>query len=159
MSNDKNKWLLGGVGASALAGAMLWEGVAPTPYDDIAGVLTVCYGHTGSDIVRGKTYTPAECKAYLARELAAHGAGVLKCTDVPLKQEMYDALALFAYNVGTSAYCQSSLRARLNRGDYRGACDGLMDWNKARVGGQLVAVKGLTNRRTFERELCLRGVP
>lgn len=35
------------------------EGRRYVPYPDIAGVLTVCDGHTGADIVRSKTYTRA----------------------------------------------------------------------------------------------------
>ncbi len=53
--------------ASAIAGALVlipaYEGVEYKPYRDVAGVLTVCYGHTGSDIQPGKLYTDAECKA------------------------------------------------------------------------------------------------
>ena len=37
--------------AGAIAGALVlipvYEGVEYTPYRDVAGVLTVCYGHTG----------------------------------------------------------------------------------------------------------------
>ena len=38
------------------------EGVSYIPYKDIVGVWTVCHGHTGKDIMLGKTYTEAECK-------------------------------------------------------------------------------------------------
>ncbi|WP_244576009.1 glycoside hydrolase family protein, partial [Escherichia coli] len=37
---------------------------------DIVGVWTVCHGHTGKDIIPGKTYTKAECKALLNKDLA-----------------------------------------------------------------------------------------
>nr|HAL7249337.1 glycoside hydrolase family protein [Escherichia coli] len=36
----------------------------------IVGVWTVCHGHTGKDIIPGKTYTEAECKALLNKDLA-----------------------------------------------------------------------------------------
>ena len=39
-------------------------------------------------------------------------------------------------------------------GDLRGACEALMLWNKA--GGKVV--RGLTRRRTAERDLCLEGL-
>ncbi|WP_423810222.1 glycoside hydrolase family protein, partial [Proteus mirabilis] len=32
-----------------------FEGVRYEPYRDVAGILTVCYGHTGNDIIQGKT--------------------------------------------------------------------------------------------------------
>ncbi len=157
MSHPANKWAIGFVSAATIAAATLWEGTRYTPYDDIAGVLTVCQGHTGPDIVRAKRYTPEECASYLKAELGEHGAGVLRCVDVPLSRDEYAAYSLFAYNVGTTAFCESSLRKKLNKEDRVGACNGLLAWDKARVNGQLVSVKGLANRRQFERELCLKG--
>lgn len=62
-----------GGGAIAIASVLITgpsgndglEGVRHNPYKDIVGVWTVCYGHTGKDIIPGKTYTEAECKALL----------------------------------------------------------------------------------------------
>jgi len=34
-----------------------FEGVKYEPYYDVAGVLTVCYGHTGNDIDKDKRYS------------------------------------------------------------------------------------------------------
>lgn len=153
MANPRNKWLIGSVGAALIAGAALWEGDRYTPYEDIVGVLTVCQGYTGPDIVRTKTYTPNECRTILKRELGEHGAAVLKCTNVPLSQNQYDAFTLFTYNVGGTAFCKSSLLKKLNSGDYVGACNGLLAWVYA--GGKYV--QGLYNRRKFERDICLKG--
>jgi hypothetical protein len=53
----RNKLLgMTGAGALAIAGTMIpdLEGVKYAPYYDVAGVLTVCYGHTGPDIKPGK---------------------------------------------------------------------------------------------------------
>ncbi|STE08330.1 phage lysozome [Escherichia coli] len=60
-----------GGGAIAIASVLITgpsgndglEGVSYIPYKDIVGVWTVCHGHTGKDIMLGKTYTKAECKA------------------------------------------------------------------------------------------------
>jgi lysozyme len=43
---------------------------------------------------------------------------------------------------------------KLNAGDYTGACNQLLRWNRA--GGK--EVRGLTRRRVAERELCLKPV-
>lgn len=67
-----------GGGAIAIASVLITgpsgndglEGVSYIPYKDIVGVWTVCYGHTGKDIMLGKTYTEAECKALLNKDLA-----------------------------------------------------------------------------------------
>jgi lysozyme len=149
--HPKNKVFAGVVGAALVASVTLWEGTRYTPYEDIVGVLTVCQGYTGKDIVRGKKYTPEQCKVYLAKELSAHGEGVLKCTNVPLTEYQYNAYTMFAYNVGTTGYCKSSLLKKLNAGDYKGACDGLLKWSYA--GGK--HIPGLYNRRVYERKMCL----
>ena len=46
------------------------EGVSYVPYKDIVGVWTVCHGHTGKDIMLGKTYTKEESKAHLNKDHA-----------------------------------------------------------------------------------------
>lgn len=54
-----------GGGAIAIASALITgptgndglEGVRYHPYQDVVGVWTVCYGHTGKDIMLGKRYT------------------------------------------------------------------------------------------------------
>ena len=53
-----------------------WEGVRYKPYRDIGGVLTVCYGHTGSDIIMDKVYTKQECKALVDKDIVKHEAEV-----------------------------------------------------------------------------------
>lgn len=67
-----------GGGAIAIASVLITgpsgndglEGVSYIPYKDIVGVWTVCHGHTGKDIMLGKTYTKAECKTLLNKDLA-----------------------------------------------------------------------------------------
>ncbi|EJX4272210.1 glycoside hydrolase family protein, partial [Salmonella enterica] len=67
--------LAGGAGAIAIAAAMLGghdglEGRRYVHYRDVVGVITVCDGHTGKDIIPGKRYTDAECDALLNQDLA-----------------------------------------------------------------------------------------
>ena len=152
--NFKNSWLIGAVSAALLAATTHWEGVRYVPYQDVADVWTVCEGYAGKNVVPGKIYTPAECNTLLKTQLAAHGAAVLKCVTVPLNQNQYDAFTLFTYNVGGGAFCGSSLLKKLNTGDYVGACNGLLAWDRA--DGK--EIPGLLDRRKFERDWCLRPV-
>jgi GH24 family phage-related lysozyme (muramidase) len=69
-----------------------------------------------------------------------------------------DAAISLAYNIGTDAFCRSTAARHFRAGDWRGGCDALTAWNKARVNGRLVPVRGLTRRRRHEREICLRGL-
>lgn len=67
MSLKQKITVLVGAGASAIALTVIahFEGVRYEPYEDVGGVLTVCYGHTGKDIVPNKTYTKEECNELL----------------------------------------------------------------------------------------------
>ncbi|EKN4689028.1 lysozyme [Yersinia ruckeri] len=127
------------------------EGREYMPYRDVVGVLTVCDGHTGQDIILGKRYSDAECDALLQQDLIPVFAAIDRIVNVPMTDFRKAALASFGYNVGISAMTHSTLVKKLNRGDTSGACDELRRWIKA--GGKVW--KGLVNRREVERELCL----
>ncbi|OIV47148.1 lysozyme [Sodalis sp. TME1] len=141
-------------GAIAMATVLIqWhEGVRYTPYRDSGGVLSVCYGHTGSDIVPGKRYTPAECQALLDSDLKEAMAVVDVNVTVPLTESQKAALASFVYNVGSGAFERSTLLKKLNAGDRAGACDEMRRWKY--VDGKVS--RGLVNRRAVEPELCLK---
>jgi len=128
-----------------------WEGTEYTPYRDIVGVLTVCQGITGKDVVEGKTYSKGECDALLMRELQHHANGFLACINVPLNANETTAYASWTFNVGINAACKSTLAQKLNANDRAGACLELLKWNRA--GGK--PVQGLTNRRQAEYKLCV----
>ena len=64
------------------------------------------------------------------------------------------AFVSWIYNVGEGNARKSTLVKKVIAGDFIGACDELLKWNKA--GGKVV--KGLANRRIDERELCLWGL-
>ena len=151
MADLRNKALVGVVSATLISGVALWEGVSYKTYEDLAGIPTVCYGHTGNDVVRGKTYLPQECKKLLEVDLIKHRQGMLQCVNVPLTPYQADAYTMFAFNVGVGAFCKSSLLKELNKGNYKQSCDGLLRWSY--VKGKYV--QGLRNRREFERKMCL----
>lgn len=155
--NNANRWLVGTVSAALLAGATLWEGFSPKVYKDVVGVPTYCYGET-ENVIPGKTYSKQECQTLLRTRLAEYGMGVLKCVNVPLTANQYDAYTLFAYNVGVSGFCGSRANKLLNQNKYEAACIALAyDQNQKPVwsyaGGKFV--QGLHNRRIYEMKLCL----
>jgi lysozyme len=148
--------LVGAVAATALLTfTPAFEGTKLSTYRDMGGVLTYCTGAT-ENAAWGKTYTPAQCRAQLDRDLERHAAGIAMC--IPLARLTDGQKVAFvdvAYNIGVSGFCGSSMARRTNAGDMVGACNALLMWNK--VGGK--EVRGLTRRRQAERELCLKGVP
>lgn len=141
-------------GASALMMALAviqpFEGVKYKPYYDVAGVLTVCYGHTGSDIIKSKTYTDAECKQLLNKDLAKVKRQIDPMITVAIPETTRAALYSFTYNVGVGAFSRSTLLERLNSSDLLGACSELRRWVYA--GGK--KWKGLITRRQIEEEVC-----
>lgn len=134
--------------AIAASMAMGFEGNVPTPYRDVGGVLTVCYGHTGS--VESRKYPDAECQALLKQDMAEANAAVHRCIAKPMTMGQESALTDAAYNIGPAIVCGSTLQRKANAGDWAGACAELSRWVNA--GGR--RLEGLVRRRAAERALC-----
>lgn len=129
-----------------------WEGCRLTAYPDPAtggDPWTVGYGATGPDIEPGTVWTQEQADADLQDRLAAINRTVSQAVRVRLSPSQRAALVSLIYNIGRSAFLQSTLLKLLNAGDYEGAREQFARWNKA--GGRVMA--GLTNRRAAEADL------
>lgn len=144
-----------GGGAIAIAAVLIpdLEGSEQKPYQDVGGVWTVCYGHTGKDILLGKTYSHQECAALLNNDLRITAMQIDPSITRPIPDNTRAALYSFAYNVGSGNFKTSTLIKLINQGDIPGACDQLRRW--VYVDGK--KWKGLMNRREIEREVCNWG--
>ena len=148
----KGKVAAAGVaGVLALAATVIkpWEGVKYTPYQDVVGVWTVCYGHTKT-VQPGKTYTAAECDALLRADMLEANAYVRKCIPVPMLRGPEAALTSLVFNVGPKGVCGSTIQRKAMANDWPGACAGLDAWKYA--GGRVY--RGLVLRRADERKVC-----
>ncbi|VFS85655.1 lysozyme-like protein [Escherichia coli] len=148
--------IAGGGGAVAIATVMVsgkdgLEGREYLPYRDVVGVLTICDGHTGSDIITGKRYTDKECDALTRADMARIARQVDPHIRVKTTDTQRAAIYSFTYNIGATATINSTLLKKLNARDYAGACNELKRWVFA--GGK--KWKGLMNRRDVEREVCM----
>lgn len=70
-----------------------------------------------------------------------------------LSQHQFDALGSFIFNVGEGNFAQSTLRNKLNAGDFAGAAAEFDKWVYATVNGKKVKLAGLVTRRAAERAL------
>ena len=137
-----------------------FESLRLKAYRDAVGVWTIGYGST-SGVKEGQIITREEAEDLLIHDVWFFEVGVRDLVKVPLTQEQFDALVSFAFNVGldqdeddkAEGLGDSTLLKKLNKGDYQGAGDQFLLWNKA--GGKVL--RGLTRRREAERLLFLEG--
>ena len=134
------------------------EGTEYKPYRDVAGVLTVCSGVTGPDVIPGKTYSKSECRALLAKHVKIHSNYVDKAVTWPISNYTRAALISFSYNVGGNGMKNSTAIRLINQGKLEQGCNALAAWNKITVKGKKVISKGLVNRRSEEIKQCLKGI-
>lgn len=132
-----------------------FEGLYLSPYLCPAGVPTIGYGATfyedGTKVsLRDKPITKERAEALLTWHLERGFLPTVTrlCTgaDTP---ERLAALLDFAFNLGLGNLKASTLRKRVNQGDWLDAQVQIMKWNKA--GGKVL--RGLTIRREAERQL------
>ncbi|HDH3840000.1 lysozyme [Salmonella enterica] len=132
-----------------------FEGCKLTAYQDSVGVWTIGYGWTqpvdGKPVRSGMTIKQETAERLLKTGLVSYEIDVSRLVKVGLTQGQFDALVSFTYNLGARSLSTSTLLRKLNAGDYAGAADEFLRWNKA--GGKVL--NGLTRRREAERALFL----
>jgi len=131
-----------------------FEGFSSVVYLDIAGYPTIGWGHL---ILKGETFeesiTEEEADEIIRKDLNVAERGVGGLIQVPLSDPQFDALVSFTFNLGVFALKGSTLRSRLNRGEYSGAAEEFLKWVWA--GGK--KSNGLIRRRAAERAMFLSG--
>lgn len=147
--------------AAGLIALAVLEAYSPVPYLDGAKVPTDGFGNT-VNVVMGKARGLVhDLRMLLANTESAQNA-VRKCLKVDTTQNQFDGLTLFTYNVGNTAFCNSTLVKRLNAKDQE-ACSEMYKWRFiTRNGVKLDCAKvenfkycgGLVNRRKEEERLC-----
>ena len=85
------------------------------------------------------------------RDIQKTESAIHKCVHVPLSDGENSAFVSLAYNIGTSAFCSSTLVKKLNARDYEGACAEIKRW--VYVNGK--KSQGLINRRAKEYQTCI----
>lgn len=131
-----------------------FEGLRTRAYLCPAGKPTIGYGHTGPDVRLGLVWSPAQCEAALAADLAMAGDAVDKLTrGAATTQGQFDAMVAFAFNLGAGKLGSSTLLRLHNSGNHAGAAEQFSRWDKATVDGVLTPLRGLIARRAAEAAL------
>ncbi len=137
-----------------------WEGFKLRAYHDAAGKLTIGVGHllTRSELSSGKIWIQGEAVRYaaglsdrqvlalLGQDLKGAENAVNEGVEVELQQNQFDTLVSFCFNVGATAFKNSTLLRRLNQGGYDEVPAQLRRW--VHCDGAVEA--GLVNRREHE---------
>jgi len=131
------------------------EGIRNKPYKCPAGLWTVGVGHligNGKSLPDSwnRTFTPAEIDLILKKDLKRFEDGLLRLLpNVRLKQNEFDALVSFCFNLGLGCFQRSTIRQAILRGDKKKAMESLLKY--CRAGGKIL--RGLQIRRLDEKAL------
>lgn len=133
-----------------------FEGLRLTAYKCVAGVDTIGYGHTGPDVKPGLRITEEEAEKLLWKDTESAQQAVNSFVNVKVNQNEYDALVSFVFNVGPTAFVNSTLLRLLNsNSDRKIVAAEFARWIKA---GSDQAVPGLVRRRSHEKALFLEKI-
>ena len=128
------------------------EGKRNKAYKDTKGLWTIGVGHLikpDEQHLITATLTDEEVEELLRSDLKWCSEAVEGAVKVPLQQAQFDALYSLCFNIGGTAFKNSTVVRKLNAGDYQGAADAILMWNKPAV---------LEKRRKRERDLFLSAI-
>jgi lysozyme len=95
-----------------------FEGCKLTAYLCPAGIPTIGYGHTGTDVTQAdvgkKTITKEQAEALLISDLPKYEKGVTNNVKSVINQNQFDALVSFVYNLGEGNFKSSTLLKKIN---------------------------------------------
>jgi len=122
-----------------------FEGCELEAYKCAAGVWTIGYGHT-KDVKENDVITKEEAESMLVHELQEYCNDVDIAVKVDLKQNEFDSLVSWTYNLGPTNLNSSTMLRVLNEGKHDEVPAQMKRWNKAN--GQVK--EGLVRRREAE---------
>jgi lysozyme len=138
-----------------------FEGLRLEPYNDPAGHATIGYGHlihlghvTAADRSHYANFTHKDALELLRADAEKAAAAVRAIRPPVTRQERFDALVSFAYNLGGGILEPTHTIGReLRKPDRGDTANAFLLYDTA--GGQVLA--GLKRRREAERKLWLTG--
>lgn len=154
LNTKSGKELSASLSQTALDLVSRLEGYSSTVYRDVAGFLTIGFGHKLKPGEEYTTITREQAEALLAQDMQDAINVVNQYVHVPLTENQHAALVSFVFNTASrdpERFANSTLLKKLNAGDYQGAAEEMSRWVYA--GGE--KVRGLIARRETEKTLFL----
>jgi len=137
--------------AATLVGIAVHEQYVPEAYIPVPGdVPTIGFGTT-EDVKMGDKISVERALVKLLVDADRFANAVKECAPVPMYQYEFDAYVSLAYNIGTGAFCRSTLVKYLKEMKYEEACKEILRWDKF----QGKPLRGLTIRREYEYNTCI----
>ncbi len=140
-----------GISGVALIGLLVAEGYRDHAYIPVPGdVPTIGFGTT-ENVKMGDKVTVTQALNRAMIDVQKFEGAIKSCVKVPLHQYEYDAYTSLAYNIGSGAFCRSTLVRLLNQQKYDEACKQILRWDFFK--GK--PLRGLTIRREKEYKQCI----
>ena len=115
--------------------------------DNAEKYYTIGYGHYGADVKKNMKISKDTAIKLFRNDIKFFENCVNSCLKVKITQSMFNASVSFTYNVGFSAFKNSTLLKYVNKKQFKKASKEFKKWNKC--GGKVL--KGLVNRRLLEQ--------
>lgn len=133
-----------------------FEGLSLSVYHDIAGFLTVGYGHKilpSDDLRWGDQISQQQADDFLTKDLDIASSQLVSVLKVELTDNQFSALVSFVYNLGIGRFETSTMLKLLNSNLMDLAAQEFLKWDHSNG----IVVQGLLQRRSEERALFLIG--
>ena len=137
--------------AAALVGLALHEGYSDRAIIPVPGDVPTIGFRTTVGVKMGDRITAPQALARKLADVQKFEGALKQCVTVPLHQYEYDAYISLSYNIGSRAFCNSTLVRVLNQGQYEEACRQILRWDRFK--GE--PLRGLTIRRQAEYKQCM----
>jgi lysozyme len=140
------------------------EGLRLKAYKIGDGMITIGYGHAEpikkSQFKVGEIITKEKAEELLKKDLKMAADGVRRMfkdweeegIEIPITQNMFDALVSMAYNAGVRGLRRSDVVDKLKSGEYEEAGDSILNFRTSKK------FPGLTKRRQKESEMFLASL-
>ena len=122
-----------------------FEGCELEAYKCAAGVLTIGYGST-KGVKEGDTITQEQADELLLHEMSEYEGYINEMVTTDLKQNQFDSLVSWVFNLGPANLKASTMLKVLNLGNLEGVPEQMKRWNIAN--GK--TLDGLIRRREAE---------